>query len=137
MMFPPSPLISQSDDINSDVICNSQKIPSKCHGKPNEICECVHLLKVPLGETVELVLINQDENEKDHVFHLHGYSFYILGASKLEEKMTVENILKLDKENKLIPRNFATPLQKDTLTLPKNGVVVVRFKADNPGKIYI
>ena len=61
MMFPSSPLISQSEDVNTDVICNRDKIPNKCRAKPKEICECVHIVKASLGAVVELVLVNKGE----------------------------------------------------------------------------
>ena len=57
----------------------------------------------------------------------------MIGANKLEEEMTVEDIVKLDESNKLVERNFNSPIQKDTLTIQKNGVAVLRFRADNPG----
>lgn len=48
--------------------------------------------------------------------------------------MTPEEVTALDKNNKLLVRNFNNPIVKDTVVVPSNGVSVLRFKADNPGK---
>lgn len=39
----------------------------------------------------------------------------------------------LDKKNALFKRNFNNPVVKDTVRVPKNGVVALRFLANNPG----
>lgn len=55
--FPPSPLLTQPDDIPFSIMCNEVNIPKKCEGKP--VCECVHINHVPLGSTVEIILFDQ------------------------------------------------------------------------------
>lgn len=55
--YPSSPLLTQLDDVNHKALCNSVTLPEKC--KDKEICECVHIEHVPLGATVELILIDQ------------------------------------------------------------------------------
>ncbi|KAL0272318.1 UNVERIFIED_CONTAM: hypothetical protein PYX00_005342 [Menopon gallinae] len=129
MAFPPSPLLTQSQDVRYPSFCSEDSVPEDC---PKEVCECIHVLHIRLGATVELVLVNQDE-WRDHVFHLHGYNFRLMGSTVLPRRMTPEEVRALDKQNKLLVRNFNNPIVKDTVVVPSNGVSVLRFKADNPG----
>lgn len=46
--------------------------------------------------------------------------------------MSEDSIRKLDDEGKL-KRNFSRPMIKDTISLPLQGYVILRFIADNPG----
>lgn len=46
--------------------------------------------------------------------------------------MPEDGIRKLDDEGKL-KRNFIRPMIKDTISLPLQGYVIIRFIADNPG----
>lgn len=66
--YPSSPLLTQLDDVNYKTLCNSVTLPEKC--KDKEICECVHMEYVPLGATVELILIDQGKMRR----HFTGYS---------------------------------------------------------------
>jgi len=68
------------------------------------------------------------------VFHLHGYSFYVVGVKQLDEPTALTLIQELDSRDSLLSRNLVNPVLKDTVTVPSNGVSVLRFKADNPGK---
>ena len=56
-MFPSSPLLTQAEDVNPDLMCRQETLPPRCQGSP--ICECVHIIDLPLGATVELVLVDQ------------------------------------------------------------------------------
>lgn len=53
--YPPSPLLSQFDDVPRNVFCNSSSIQKNCS---LEFCSCVHRLKIPLDAVVELVVID-------------------------------------------------------------------------------
>jgi FtsP/CotA-like multicopper oxidase with cupredoxin domain len=68
------------------------------------------------------------------VFHLHGYSFYVVGVTQMDEPTALTRIQELDSRDSLLSRNLVNPVLKDTVTVPRNGVSVLRFKADNPGK---
>lgn len=49
-----------------------------------EYCECVHLLKVGLGDTVELVMIDEGQTyNANHPMHLHGHYFRVIGMDKV------------------------------------------------------
>lgn len=81
-----------------------------------------------------IFIVTAKDGANDHVFHLHGNSFYIVGMSQMISTLYPPEIVNLDKENKLVKRNLENPIRKDTLTLPSNRIAAVRFKADNPGK---
>ena len=70
------------------------------------------------------------------MFHLHGYKFYVVGVTRVDQPTPLHKIQEMDKRNALLFRNLVNPVLKDTVTVPKNGVAVLRFKADNPGKTF-
>ena len=74
---------------------------------------------------------------EDLVYHLHGYSFYVVGARSFARSMPLEEIKKLDEEASLFVRNLDCAPLKDTVIVPKLGAVAIRFKANNPGKYAI
>lgn len=47
---------------------------------------------------------------------------------------TVEEIEQMDKDGRIV-RNLQTAPLKDTVTVPDGGFTILRFLADNPGKI--
>jgi FtsP/CotA-like multicopper oxidase with cupredoxin domain len=74
-------------------------------------------------------------SESGHVFHLHGYSFHVVGVTQLDRPTPLPRIQQLDSRDSLLTRNLLSPVLKDTVAVPSNGVAVLRFKADNPGKV--
>ena len=54
-------------------VCHSDSMPDgkTCH---NDFCECLHLLKIPLGDTVDIVLI--DEGGLSYVYILNSYIYF-------------------------------------------------------------
>ncbi|KOC69892.1 Laccase-5 [Habropoda laboriosa] len=135
---PPSPPLSQYRDVSPEQYCNSQNLPRGCSSN----CKCTHLLKVALNSLVEIVLIDTSQVEQlSHPFHLHGYAFRVvsmgqpLGPYSFTGNATVittDYVKQLDSEGK-IERNLDTAPGKDTLAVPNNGYVVLRFVANNPG----
>nr|GEU39692.1 putative laccase [Tanacetum cinerariifolium] len=76
------------------------------------------------NETVELVF--QGTNLVagiDHPMHLHGHSFYVVGAGfgNFKRSRDVANY------------NLVDPPLMQTIAVPQNGWTAIRFKADNPG----
>ncbi|PKK64284.1 Cu-oxidase-domain-containing protein [Rhizophagus irregularis] len=63
----------------------------------------------------------KNNNGADHPFHMHGHVFAIMYVG---EKGEVHDKSKYNKRN---------PVVRDTLTIPGNGFVVIRFITDNPG----
>lgn len=146
--FPSSPLLTQGGDVSPGILCSSSSSDEE-HSESNETstsarhcrradgtatdtCECVHVRRIPLGASVELILLDQG-GLNNLVYHLHGYSFHVIAARKFGRGMTVEEIKSLDKRGLLFSRNLDCTPVKDTIVVPKHGAVALRFKADNPG----
>ncbi|GES72658.1 multicopper oxidase [Rhizophagus clarus] len=68
---------------------------------------------------VELYLWNN--NTAGHPFHMHGHVFAVMFIG---EKGELPDESKYDKKN---------PIIRDTVTVPGNGYLVIRFISDNPG----
>nr|CAH7744298.1 unnamed protein product [Callosobruchus chinensis] len=73
--MPPSPLISQYQDAKTNLCPTNGQNPEGCTGN----CSCTNVIKVPLNAVVEVVLIDGVTFDDVHSFHLHGYSFKVLG----------------------------------------------------------
>nr|AWK23445.1 laccase 2 [Chrysomela populi] len=132
-MSAPVPLISQYDDINPDQFCNGDNRPPNC----GENCMCTHKVDIPLNAIVEVVLVDEVQQPNlSHPFHLHGYSFNVIGIGRSPDrnvkKINLKHALDLDRQG-LLHRQFNLPPNKDTIAVPNNGYVVLRFRADNPG----
>lgn len=67
------------------------------------------------------------------VYHLHGYTFYVVGARKFGRSVSLQELKSLDDRGQLFSRNLDCTVAKDTVVVPKFGAVALRFKADNPG----
>lgn len=96
-------------------------------------------------------------NGNSHPVHMHGHSFQVVkvGWPTYNESSNVILKRNLDIEcynercnllgwrnstwqgGKVAGLNLATPLLKDTVTVPIGGYVVVRIKTDNPGKCFV
>lgn len=84
--------------------------------------------------TFQLVV---QQTNLSHPFHIHGTSFHVIGMGRSPDtnvkKINLKHALDLDRRG-LLHRQFGHPPLKDTIAVPNNGYVVVRFRADNPGK---
>ena len=67
------------------------------------------------------------------MYHLHGYSFYVVGARKFDHSVSLSEIEDLDKRGLLFTRNLECAPLKDTVIVTKHSAVAIRFKANNPG----
>ncbi|XP_029665348.1 laccase-23-like [Formica exsecta] len=154
--FPSSPLLTQGGDVSPDMICSNhddddddadnarnenndtvsrrrcRPIGDGASSGASNMCECVHVRRIPLGATVEIILLDQGGLD-DLVYHLHGYSFYVVGAKHFGRSMSLQEVKKLDERKQLFVRNLDCAPTKDTIVVPKFGAVALRFKADNPG----
>lgn len=67
--FPSSPLLTQAGDIPQEIICSSYgndgfMLAARCRRNAvaeSQICECVHIRRIPVGSTVEIILMDQGE----------------------------------------------------------------------------
>ncbi|ORY04645.1 hypothetical protein K493DRAFT_328273 [Basidiobolus meristosporus CBS 931.73] len=75
------------------------------------------------NQMIELVINNWDADA--HPFHLHGHQFQVMGRS-------AENAGGYDHINNPV-KEQANPVRRDTVQVPAQGYVVIRFRADNPG----
>ncbi|KAJ9675832.1 hypothetical protein PVL29_024668 [Vitis rotundifolia] len=77
------------------------------------------------NESVEIVVqwTNLLGQGADHPLHLHGYTFYVVGMGRGNFN------------NETDPKgyNLVDPPERNTITVPKNGWVALRFLANNPG----
>ncbi|CAH1789304.1 unnamed protein product, partial [Owenia fusiformis] len=129
-----------------------------------DVEECTHMVELPLGNTIQLVLIttisppaNGVLNGNSHPIHIHGHSFQVIKVGWPQYNNMTGKYLHQNSDfecpsglchddtrwrnsswyNGNIPGivNQGAP-RKDTVLVPAGGYVVVRFKADNPGFWY-
>lgn len=82
------------------------------------------VMVVEYGDTVEIVFQGTSlVAAVDHPMHLHGYSFYVVGWG----------IGNFDDGRDRGKFNLVDPPLMNTIAVPINGWVAVRFTANNPG----
>lgn len=69
--FPPSPPLSQIDDINQDVFCNGDNRPEKC----GQSCMCTHMVDIPYNAIVEVVLVDEGKKREYCVNQINNTSY--------------------------------------------------------------
>lgn len=84
---------------------------------------------IKLGDIVDLVIDNT--LLLNHPFHMHGHSFSVISKSHNETFKYASVAEALEAAPETI--NFETAPYVDTVVVPTNGHVVIRFKAHNPG----
>lgn len=79
---------------------------------------------IEYGEVLQLVIqgTSLTGGGLDHPMHLHGYSFYVVGVGFGNFNISDESMYNLD-----------DPPYKNTMTVPRNGWIAIRFVANNPG----
>lgn len=80
-----------------------------------------HSIVLERGQVVEIILNNDDPGK--HPFHLHGHAFQAVVRSDEEAGFYAYN--------ETFPE---TPMRRDTLMVRPSGYMVLRFRADNPGR---
>ncbi|EFY86003.1 Multicopper oxidase family protein [Metarhizium acridum CQMa 102] len=79
---------------------------------------------------VDIIVNNLDDGA--HPIHLHGYSFYVLSSFRAEGRNGWGSYNPFESAAP-VPPNLVNPVQKDTVSVPRRGHVVIRVRADNPG----
>ena len=87
-------------------------------------------------QVVEMIVFHEGRffTERGHNMHLHGHSFRLLGLGKIAPKLSRDVLVDMDEKGKL-RRNFDSPPIMDTVNVPDGGYAVLRFVADNAGKL--
>jgi FtsP/CotA-like multicopper oxidase with cupredoxin domain len=81
---------------------------------------------------VDIILNNLDDGS--HPFHLHGHDFYVLASHRSEHGWGSYSPWATAGSSSIAPKlNLVNPVMKDTVSVPRRGYVVLRFRADNPG----
>lgn len=94
-------------------------------------------LQVPLNALVEVILVDMGvQGNQNHPFHLHGYSYRVTGMEALNSSISLDMIKTMDERGELKRRRDNAPL-KDTVTVPRYGYTIFRFRAYNPGKCFL
>lgn len=132
MKLPPVPAMI-AKEILEPHFCNASSLEAQGINCKETFCECTHVLQVPLNSVVEMILIDEGVTyEANHMFHLHGNYFHVIGMDKIGTNVTLEEIKELDRQGKL-RRRFTDSVRKDTVTVPDGGYTIIRLYADNPG----
>lgn len=132
MKMPSTPAMLVKGLLDSN-FCNETSLANQGVNCKETFCECTHALQVPLNSVVEMVLIDEGVTyDANHMFHLHGNYFHVVGMDRLGSNVTKEEVKELDKLGRL-KRRFINSPQKDTVTVPDGGYTIIRFYADNPG----
>ncbi|KAK3922857.1 Laccase [Frankliniella fusca] len=138
LSLPAFPLLSgrallDSNSPHSRALCNETSLRDEGRDCSRDYCECTHVVRVPLGGVLEIVLVDQGVRyDANHPFHLHGHAFRVVAMERLGQSTTVGEVQRLDADG-LIARNLVDPPTKDTVTVPDGGYTVLRVHADNPG----
>ncbi|XP_019548798.3 uncharacterized protein LOC109419033 [Aedes albopictus] len=134
-IYPSFPLLSQPDlIINEDeLFCNNTHLPAGCDKL--HLCFCTHRIKVNLNDVVELTLYDTAYKPQDfyHPFHIHGYRLIITDMGRLPESAINSRLKYLQERNVTRRPDSHNPPFKDTVSIPNEGFVITRFRANNPG----
>ncbi|KAL8565346.1 hypothetical protein ACOMHN_029041 [Nucella lapillus] len=132
---PPVPLLSEREDIDEDWFCNRTSLTNPEACRTQDLCMCVHVVRVPLNKVVELIVFHEGRffAELGHNVHLHGHNFRLLGMEKLGPSLNRTYLEMLDRRGQL-KRRFVRPSVRDTVNIPDGGYAILRFYANNPGQ---
>ncbi|XP_063975905.1 uncharacterized protein LOC135161864 isoform X2 [Diachasmimorpha longicaudata] len=131
--FSGSPFLTQIQDIPRRTICNGTNKPREC--RPGKPCFCSHVVDIPLGSVVDIIMADMGPNGLPHPFHVHGYGCHVMAQGLLKDvPLTERNKFQALTLHQNRYRNIPTqPVVKDTLPTPSGGYSICRFIADNPG----
>ncbi|XP_033101900.1 laccase-12-like [Anneissia japonica] len=127
--FPETPLLTAKPSFVET--CHPTQNRSAYERCTSELCQCTNVLKVQLGQVIELVLLN-NVNLVPHPMHLHGQSFRVLAQESIGT-ITIQELERLDDQGKLKRIDVDKAVVKDTVNVPQYGYAIIRWKAENPG----
>lgn len=127
---------------------------TECVQRCDEYCTCTHVVKLDIGNTVQLVLLNTNDSPYGmaHPIHIHGHRPHLIKMvyPEYDKRGRISNSTKdiqcdTPRCNNATWRNpswkfgnvpdvdLVSPTRKDTVIVPRQGYVVLRMVADNPG----
>jgi len=153
-ILPSSPPQTQTKKFEkNDIKCN---LTVDCNPSTLE-CSCVHVIKIPEKETVQMIFSAIGIIDNAHPIHLHGHTFHVVHVGYPEYNSTTGFVGKhssdiycddidCTKEGcdpwRCTRPSWAEPMvfyidnktvRKDTVMVPAGGYVVINFISDNPG----
>ncbi|XP_008488231.1 uncharacterized protein LOC103524966 [Diaphorina citri] len=135
----PFSLLTQNKPLPHDLVCTNSTSCGK--GLPQTICECTHIIQVPLNAIAELIFIDYTQGNTllPHPLHLHGTDMYILKQGKIplnvDKGLFLSQLIRqLDQEGPRLRTTQPRPVVKDTVGNLPSGYTVVRVHFNNPEK---
>ncbi|CRL02097.1 CLUMA_CG015286, isoform A [Clunio marinus] len=136
MQMPAKPAMLAKGLLDS-TFCNESSLLSQGINCREVFCHCTHVLQVPLNAVVEMILVDEGFTyDANHMFHLHGNYFNVIGMDRLGTNVTIQEVKELDRMGRLRRKLIDSP-QKDTVTVPDGGYTIIRFYTDNPGMWFL
>ncbi|XP_033122701.1 laccase-15-like isoform X2 [Anneissia japonica] len=127
--FPETPLLTAKASFIET--CHPTQNRSAYESCISQLCQCTNVLKVQLGQVIELVLLN-NVNLVPHPMHLHGQSFRVLAQESIGA-ISIQKLERLDDQGELKRIDLDKAVVKDTVNVPQYGYAIIRWKAENPG----
>ena len=115
------------------------------------LCWCTHIQTLPFNKTVQMVFYNLALSPVayHHPLHIHGHAFAIMKMGFPEYDSNTGIWTKTNQDIECLDNVFCIPAKwkdgippafnqmsppiKDTVIIPAQGYVVIRFRTDNPG----
>ncbi|XP_055852728.1 uncharacterized protein LOC129916659 [Episyrphus balteatus] len=122
-------LLQSKDILDNSMFCNKTTLANAGRDCSIEACQCVNVLSFPAYSPIELIVVNYMGGT--HPFHIHGYTFRVVGQGVLQEN----NVWRIEEYNRLglLSRNDFFPVEKDSVQIPGFGYIIIRFLSNNPG----
>lgn len=83
--------------------------------------------------TYKTILLSAEPQDFYHPFHIHGYRLIITDMGRLPESAINSRLKYLQERNVTRRPDSHNPPFKDTVSIPNEGYVITRFRANNPG----
>jgi len=86
-------LLPSRSKLKDSDFCNETSLMEQGIDCRKEFCKCHHVLQVPLGAVVEMIIVDEGfQYYANHPFHLHGNAFRVMGLERLGENVTIEMV---------------------------------------------
>lgn len=65
LVNPPVSILTQPNDVDESMFCDKDNLPSHC--KPDQLCNCIHRIKVKLNSVVEMIIVDEARRKGNFV----------------------------------------------------------------------